>query len=215
MHPKTGFSLPITLIVLAVIAIIGGVTYYSSSDRKAMTDKEMMEKKAMEEKTMEEKKMSEEKAMTDKVVMEEKEMMMKDAAAKTDSMMEKVSYTGKTLAGTSAPLLDFNKTDYESAKKTDKLIVLYFYATWCPICKAEVASSLYPAFNDLKTDKVIGFRVNYNDNDTDKDEVALAKEFGVAYQHTRVFVKNGERILKSPEGWDKARYISEIEKAIK
>ncbi|MEK7505507.1 MAG: thioredoxin family protein [Patescibacteria group bacterium] len=194
MHPKTGFSLPITLIVLAVIAIIGGVTYYSNSDRKAMADKEMTEKEAMEQKAMEEKKMSEEK---------------------TIGMMEKVSYTGKTLAGTSAPLLDFNKSDYESAKKTDKLIVLYFYATWCPICKVEVASSLYPAFNDLKTDKVIGFRVNYNDSDTDKDEVALAKEFGVAYQHTKVFVKNDERILKSPESWDKARYISEIEKVIK
>jgi len=68
------------------------------------------------------------------------------------------------------------------------------------------------AFDELDTDKVIGFRVNYNDNQTDNDEKNLAKQFGVAYQHTKVFVKNGQRILKSPEGWDRARYGIEINK---
>ncbi|MEK7208341.1 MAG: hypothetical protein AAB699_02200 [Patescibacteria group bacterium] len=37
---------------------------------------------------------------------------------------------------------------------------------------------------------------------------------GAYFATTRGFVKNGERILKSPEGWDKTRYLSEIEKAI-
>ena len=123
-------------------------------------------------------------------------------------------YSGSLLAGKSAPLLDFNKADYDAALKTDKLIVLYFYANWCPICKNETANALYPAFNELSSDKVIGFRVNYKDNQTDNDETNLAKEFGVAYQHTKVFVKNGTRILKSPEGWDKNRYQNEINKAL-
>ena len=70
------------------------------------------------------------------------------------------------------------------------------------------------AFNELTTDKAIGFRVNYNDSDTDTNEEALAREFGVAYQHTKVFVKNGQRILKSPEGWDDKRYDMEISKAL-
>ena len=69
-------------------------------------------------------------------------------------------------------------------------------------------------FNELTTDKVIGFRVNYNDDQTDNDEKNLAKQFGVAYQHTKVFVKNGQRILKSPEGWDYKRYDTEISKAL-
>ena len=43
---------------------------------------------------------------------------------------------------------------------------------------------------------------------------ALAKQFGVAYQHTKVFVKSSTRILKSPEGWDRERYLTEINKAI-
>lgn len=128
-----------------------------------------------------------------------------------ESMMK---YTGAILAGKSAPLLDFVKADYDAALKSDKLVVLYFYANWCPICKNETANALYPAFNELTTDKVIGFRVNYNDNQTDNDEKNLAREFGVAYQHTKVFVRNSQRTLKSPEGWDKTRYLDEISKAL-
>ena len=132
-------------------------------------------------------------------------------------MMDKeetlMKYSGAVLAGKSAPLLDFAKADYDAAVKTDKLVVLYFYANWCPICRAEFPV-MQKAFNELSTDKVIGFRVNYNDDQTDNDEKNLAKQFGVAYQHTKVFVKNGRRILKSPEGWDQMRYDMEMSKAL-
>lgn len=131
-------------------------------------------------------------------------------APKNDSMTQ---YAGTVLAGTSAPLLDFKKSDYDAALKTNKLIALYFYANWCPICKAEFPE-MEKAFDSLKTDQVIGFRVNYNDSDTDGDEKKLAQQFGIAYQHTKVLVKNGQRILKSPEGWDTARYQQEIQKAL-
>lgn len=134
------------------------------------------------------------------------------SATSTDSSPS-TQQTSEVLAGKSSPLLDFQKQDYEKALKSDKLVVLYFYANWCPICKEEVPK-LYEAFNELTSDKVIGFRVNYNDSDTDSDEVALAKEFGVAYQHTKVFLKNGQRVLKSPETWEKQRYLDEIQKAL-
>jgi|SRR3989338_5109738 len=129
----------------------------------------------------------------------------------TDNILgkEEVIYKGTILAGNVAKVIDFNKVDYDAALKSDKLIVLYFYATWCPICKEEI-KNFYEAFNQLTNVQVVGFRVNYNDDDTDDAEKALAREFGVAYQHTKVFVKNGERVLKSPESWDTQRYISEI-----
>ncbi len=132
-----------------------------------------------------------------------------------EKMMEagNTSFSGTKLAGDSSPLLDFNKIDYDAALKTDKLIVLYFYAKWCPICIAEVPE-LYAAFNGLQTDKVIGFRVNFNDGDTDQDEINLARQFGVPYQHTKVFVKNNQSVLKSSESWNKNRYVSEINNAI-
>ena len=122
-------------------------------------------------------------------------------------------YSGTVLAGSSAPLIDFKKADYDTAVKSDKLIVLYFYANWCPICRAEVPQ-LYAAFNELKTDNVIGFRVNYNDDQTDNNERALAQQFQIPYQHTKVFLKDGSIILKSPESWDKSRYLTEINKVI-
>ncbi len=138
----------------------------------------------------------------------EGEMMMK----KDDGTMM-AKYTGTVLAGKSAPLIDYNKTDYDAAVKSDKLVALYFIANWCPICKVELPK-LYAAFNELTTDKVIGFQINYNDSDTDANEKNLAREFNVTYQHTKVFLKNGKQILKSPESWSKEQHLSEINKAI-
>lgn len=130
------------------------------------------------------------------------------------TMMEKTSsYSGEVLAGSSSPILDFKKADYDKALQSGKLVVLYFYADWCPICRAEVPQ-LYSAFNELKTDKVIGFRVNFNDGNDDNDERNIARQFGVPYQHTKVFLKSGQSVLKSSETWDKNRYLLEINKAL-
>lgn len=142
-----------------------------------------------------------------------------DTPTMGDSMMEEdggtmmKQYTGTVFAGTSAPLLDFTKADYDTAVQSGKLVVLFFYASWCPICKAEYPQA-QAAFNALDTDQVVGFRVNYKDDDTDKDEEALARQFGVPYQHTKVFLKNGEQVLKAPDQWDAARYTTEIQKAL-
>lgn len=122
-----------------------------------------------------------------------------------------LSFSGTVFAGSSSPLIDYNKADYDAAIASNKLVVLYFYASWCPICRFEIPK-LYAAFNQLSGSDVVGFRVNYNDSDTDANEEALAREFGVPYQHTKVFVKNRVRVLKSPETWDTARYLEEIEK---
>lgn len=125
-----------------------------------------------------------------------------------------MAYSGTVLAGSVAPLLDFNQSDYEKATASGKLVVLYFYANWCPVCQRETSEALYPAFNALSNPDVVGFRVNFSDNQTDDNERALAREFGVAYQHTKVFVRSGERILKSPEEWNTERYATEINAAV-
>jgi thiol-disulfide isomerase/thioredoxin len=136
-----------------------------------------------------------------------------DGSITEDGESMTISYSGEVLAGDKAKFINFVKSDYDQAFKTDKLIVLYFYANWCPICKAELPK-LYDAFNELNTDQVVGFRVSFNDNETDSDEKNLAREFGVAYQHTKVFLKNGQRIGKWPDSWNKDRYLEEINNAL-
>ena len=159
---------------------------------------------------------------TETDVMEKKDAMMEkdssmmkkegEAMSKEDAMMEKSDYTGKILAGTEATkYLDFNRADYDKALKEKKKILLYFYANWCPICKKEQVDT-FAAFNELNYPDLIGFRVNYRDSDTDVDEEALAKEFGVGYQHTKVILKDGQRVGKFPDSWDKQRYLEELSK---
>lgn len=138
----------------------------------------------------------------------EEKMMEEDAMMRQDDgvMTEK---EGQVLAGSSSLLLEFNQADYETALASDKLVVLYFYANWCPICRAEFPK-MQASFNEFPKDTVIGFRVNYQDSDTDEQEVALARQFGIAYQHTKVFIKNGQQALKSLETWEKERYLAEM-----
>ena len=134
------------------------------------------------------------------------EMMENDE----EGMMES-SYTGKVLAGTASKYLDFKKADYDKALRDKKKILLYFYANWCPTCKKEQPET-FAAFNELKDPALVGFRVNFKDSDTDADEIALAKEFGIAYQHTKVILKDGQKVLKAPDSWDKERYLEELKK---
>src|SRR3990167_9178478 len=64
------------------------------------------------------------------------EMMQKSDSGTESEKMEgkKVEgYQAKVLAGNSSPFLEFNKADYEKAKSEGKIILLDFYATWCPI----------------------------------------------------------------------------------
>ena len=184
-----GIAAPAVIGIIAVILVVIVIGYFSNMQRDSAIPGE------------------------EKIMEDGKEMIEKETEGMMDKNGSAMEFSGAVLAGKNAPLLDFKKADYDAALKTDKLIALYFYANWCPICKAEFPQ-MQTAFNELTADNVIGFRVNYNDDETDADEKALAREFGVPYQHTKVFVKGGERILKSPESWDQSRYITEINKAL-
>lgn len=109
-------------------------------------------------------------------------------------------YDGELLAGKGSLYLAFNKTDYDKAVAEGKTVFLDFYADWCPICRAE-APEIKVGFDGLGRDDVVGFRVNYNDPDTDDFEKALAREFNIPYQHTKVILKNGKEVFRSGDSW--------------
>jgi thiol-disulfide isomerase/thioredoxin len=124
----------------------------------------------------------------------------------------KETVTGIVIAGKASPYLEFTQEGYETALKDKKVIVLNFYADWCPICRAELPD-VKAAFDALDNRDVVGFQVNYNDPDTDAPEKALAKQYGVTYQHTKVILKDSQQVLKETAQWSKEEFITEINKA--
>ena len=99
-------------------------------------------------------------------------------------------FTGKKLA---LHYYEFTKKDYDGLMNENQGALLYFYANWCPICKAQ-EPELLKAMNEGVSGEKVMFRVNYADSDTNQDEKDIAKAFAVTYQHTFVVVKSDQVI---------------------
>lgn len=123
------------------------------------------------------------------------------------------SSSGKVLAGKSAQYKEFTQAEYKDALASGKTIFLDFYANWCPICRAE-APEIHAGFDALTTDQLVGFRVNFNDSDTDEAEKALAEQFEVPYQHYKVILQGGKAVFTSPDQWDREIFATEVGKFV-
>ena len=186
----------VTIWILLVVILIGGGAYFYQQNQ------------SQKEKTM-----IGEKKMKQNVAMEDDKKVEDDKMVKKDEMM-KSRYSGKVLAGKSAPYLEFNQADYDKALKEGKIVLLDFYANWCPICRAE-EPNIKQGFNELTNSQVIGFRVNFNDNDTDDDEKKLAETFKIPYQHTKVILKDSKEVFRTSDAWEKDTLLMEINKIVK
>lgn len=221
MHTR-GFASTATIIVIALLALGGGWYAFTQTEQRAengeaaaMMDDEDAQMAAMEDGEHGADAMTDDAdaAMDDTDAAMESGGAMMDAGAEggAGAMATEEAFSGELLAGSpeQSPLLVFEQDDYEKALASDKLVVLYFFANWCPTCRAE-QPHLEGAFDAYTGDDIIGFRVNYNDNATSPEEEQRARDFGVGYQHTKVFLKDGERVLKSPESWEQSRYLEEF-----
>ncbi len=106
----------------------------------------------------------------------------------------------------------YNKEAYDSAVIEGKVVYLYFYASWCPICK-ESRPKILDAFNKMSFDDVIGFEVHYNDNEVTDEDREITRNYQIPYQHTTIIAKNGEQVFKSLEELTTEKLIEEIGKA--
>src|SRR3989344_1966367 len=130
----------------------------------------------------------------------------------TTSNNSVAGYKGELIVGGKTPYIRYSKEDFDKAKSENKVIYLYFYATWCPICATE-RPSIFKAFNEMNYDNVIGFEVHFNDDKTTKEDEDLAKELGVAYQHTTIiFDKTGKESYRSLSRISKDKIKEEIAK---
>lgn len=110
---------------------------------------------------------------------------------------------GQILAGKSSPYMVFSQEKYDKALRSGKIIFLDFYANWCPICRVE-EPELGAGFDSLTTDKVVGFRINWQDSDTTTDMKDLATKFQITSQMTKLILKDGKIVFGPEVGpWDK------------
>ncbi len=205
MMTQRGISNAAIASIIVVLLLIGAGLYVATMQQPASEDAMMMEDKdtIMDDGSH----MSNDAMMDDSMEKKDDSMMMEGEV----KMEGETSFRGAVIAGSSSPLLEFNQRDYESALAQDRVVVLYFYASWCPICREEF-EYIKEAFDSVTDDSLVGFRVHFNDSEVTPEMEALAREFGVAYQHTKVFIKSGERVLKSPEAWSTQRYLAEFKK---
>jgi len=116
-------------------------------------------------------------------------------SSETDSMISKENTVMKDTDGImkkddkmaadkliSSRYVEYSKATLDNASSTRR--ILFFYASWCPTCKAADAS--FKENESKIPEDVTLIRVNYNDPDTDQEEKDLAKKYSITYQHTYV-----------------------------
>lgn len=80
--------------------------------------------------------------------------------------------------------LEINSSNFEEVIKSDKLVIIDFWATWCGPCRA-LAPIMEELSEEYKDQVVIG------KCDTDENN-EIAMQFGVRNIPMLVFMKNGE-----------------------
>jgi len=72
---------------------------------------------------------------------------------------------------------------------------------------------LIASFAELNDPNVVGFKIHYKDGQTTNEDSALAKQYQIAYQHTKVILKDGKIVKKSPESWTRDKFLEEMRKS--
>lgn len=141
-------------------------------------------------------------AMEKPLVKEESAAMEKTAAMESDQGMEKPA----AMMQKSGSYQPFSPELLQSTAATRR--VLFFYANWCPTCKA-ADGSFTKDLAQLPGDVTL-IKVNYNDTETDQVEKDLAKQYGITYQHTFVQIDAAGKEITKWNGGQTAELLSNL-----
>lgn len=106
---------------------------------------------------------------------------------------------------------DWDKAKFDQVVADGKTIYLEFSADWCPACQNQ-EPQLIAGFAELNDPNVVGFKIHYKDDQSTDEHNALIQQYQIAYQHTKVVLKGGKQVLKSPEAWTKDKFLEEMRK---
>ena len=127
-NSRQGFAPSIILIIIAALAIGGGAYYFSASGPAEAPQPQSAKQVGIEKEGVAENDQSGVMVDTGKDPMTEKSGDMIIEKPATTPM----NFGGTVLAGSSAPLLDFTKADYDKAVASGHLVRRYFTAPWIP-----------------------------------------------------------------------------------
>ncbi|WKZ28655.1 MAG: thioredoxin family protein [Patescibacteria group bacterium] len=100
----------------------------------------------------------------------------------------------------------YTETAAASALQKSRAVVYYFWASWCPICRAEEPK--IKTWIENSNLPVAGFRVNYD------TEAALKAKYKIPYQHTTVFLNaKGEEVERFNGPVEEATFMAALKKA--
>ncbi len=106
----------------------------------------------------------------------------------------------------------YDPVAYQNALADKKIVYIYFYANWCPICKA-ARPKILDAFNKIDYSDVVGFEVHYNDDEAKDFDKEITRNYQVPYQHTTLIIKDGKEFYRSLNELTTEEIIKQIESA--
>ncbi len=147
-------------------------------------------------------------------VMEKEPVMEKQAEPvmeKEPVMEEKRVMEPGLIGGGASRYYNWDRAKFDQAVAEGKTVYLEFSADWCPACQAQ-EPELIAGFAELNNPNVVGFKIHYKDDQSTEEHKALIEEYQIAYQHTKIVLKDGKQVLKSPEAWTKDKFLEEMRK---